>query len=108
MAVEATWTITKLQCLDRVDSHANVVQTVYWKRKLVDDVYTAETDGACDVGAPTGEFVNYDDLTQDIVISWIVNILDVAGIDSVLQDNINTQKKPVVVVPPLPWANNTI
>lgn len=100
---ETSWKIVKLDCLAQFETHTNVVQTIHWQRKMIDGDYQAETYGECRLSAPTGEFIAYENLTEDTVISWLTSTLDTADIDKVLQDNINTQKMPVVIVPSLPW-----
>ena len=52
-------------------------------------------------------FTPYEDLTQDQVVGWTKDALgdeQVAATEANVAAQIETQKNPPVVTPPLPWS----
>ena len=50
-------------------------------------------------------FIPYEDLTYDIVCSWLDSSLDVEALDLNLDQQIENQVNPPIVVLPLPFVN---
>jgi hypothetical protein len=92
-----TWTIAQL---DRQTSDG-LVTTAHWRVDAVDGEYSAGTYGT--VGFERGtSFTAYASLTEDQVIAWVKDKLDIEGIEAGLQAQIDAQKNPVTATG-VPW-----
>jgi hypothetical protein len=92
-----TWTISQL---DRQTSDG-LVTTAHYTVNAVDGEYSAGSYGT--VGFERGDtFTAYDSLTEDQVIAWVKNKLDVEAIEAGLQAQIDAQKNPVTATG-VPW-----
>ena len=73
-----TWKITNIKRKDTQDLSNIIVQT-YWKKiGTDDDGNIGEFDGATPFDLSTvdpNNFVAYDDLTEEIVLSWIQSVV---------------------------------
>jgi len=104
MATTFTWTVTQLNCYPQAEGQTDVVFTVHWQLTGTDGTYTGSVYSTCSVPAPTGTFIPYADLTQDIVLGWIwANGVDKASAEAAVAQQIANQVNPPVVSPPLPW-----
>lgn len=108
MAVVNTWNVVQMDCYPDVDGEQDVVFTVHWTLSGSDGDYTGSVYGSVgvtlDAGAP---FTPYADLTLDQVIGWVQDALgeeQVAAYEASVAQQIENQKNPPVVSPPLPWA----
>lgn len=113
MANTKKWVIAALDCKPSVDTLTNVVSTIHWRKQATEVIdektYTADMYGACTVGAPDAEnFTAFADLTEEEVIAWLEDTLDVAAIDSALDAQIETQKNPPVVTKKAPWITEEL
>lgn len=111
MDIIYTWTVIKMQVLLDVNSMQNVVYNV-------DFVVTAEKDGIIIksrdwntfLPQPSSgtQFIAYDDLTNDIVISWCQEVLGpefTEGVYSRLSERINLiLESQDPIAKPLPWS----
>jgi DUF2075 family protein len=64
-------------------------------------VYGAQSFSKDDVA----NFIPYENLTYDIVSSWLDNSIDVEALDLNLDAQIENQVNPPIVVLPLPFVN---
>jgi hypothetical protein len=113
MANTKQWVIATLDCKPLEDTMEDVVSVIHWRKKateVVDDkTYTADTYGACTVGAPDAEnFTAFADLTEEEVIAWLEATLDVEAIDNALDAQIDTQKNPPIVTKKAPWITEEL
>lgn len=103
-----TWNIAQLDCAPSENGLTNVVKVIYW-------TYTAqETDGdqlvsSCNNYYPLTppapeQFVDFETLTEDQVIGWLENILDMSILQNNLADQIIAQRNPPIRPLPLPWG----
>jgi hypothetical protein len=103
------WSIGALDCRVQEDGLSDVVYLVHWRVSKTevdgDKTYSASVYSTCSVPGPNpASFVPYDQLTQDEVLGWIwANGVDRAATEAAVQQQIELQKHPVVVSPPLPW-----
>jgi hypothetical protein len=52
-----------------------------------------------------GAFTPYADLTLDQVLGWVwANGVDKAATEAAVEGQIEAQRNPPIVAPPLPWA----
>lgn len=102
------WVIAALDCKPSVDTMVDIVSVIHWRKQateVVDDkTYTADMYGACTITLPEPEsFIEFNDLTEEEVVTWLEATLDVTAIDSALDAQIETQKNPPVVTKKAPW-----
>ncbi len=112
MAITQKWKINQLDCYPTEDGEVDVVFTAHWSLTAEDTFggepvigYVYGSQGLVhDAKEP---FTPYANLTEEQVIGWVKEAM---GDEAVLQyetavvDQINNQKNPPVVTPPLPWA----
>lgn len=99
------WSVYQLDTAPSLDSLVDVVITVHYGRTAVEGEYTAYSYGTMGCQTPSEtDFTAYPDLTFEQVCSWLENGLDTESIDAGLQQNIDNQINPPVIVLPLPWV----
>lgn len=99
------WSVYQLDTAPSLDGLVDVVITVHYGRTAVEGEYTAYTYGTMGCATPSEtDFTAYPDLTFEQVCTWLDNGLDVPSIDAGLQQNIDNQINPPVIVLPLPWV----
>lgn len=111
MAITYTWKVTSLKVKDEGDNTSAVVQT-YWTKTGTDEngntgVFAGATPFTS-VNVPAGQFVPFDQLTEETVLGWIQSV--VVGqyeehVNGVIAKQID-QKVNVVKEVDLPWAPN--
>ena len=112
MANTYTWKINALDVHPTEDNLSNVVYNIHWGLIATSDqtdadgnAYTADSIGTQTVGAPNADgFTAFDDLTQEIVETWLeASDLDVdaikAGLDAQITENIT----PTSETKNVPW-----
>jgi len=105
------WTISQIDLIPMVDDVENIVNTVHWRYKathenIVKEVYGAETVTL----KADGDFIKYEDLTEETVVGWIISILGkdrCAELAQVLDREIANELSPPVVSLALPWAGKS-
>jgi hypothetical protein len=103
------WSIGALDCKVSEDNLSDVVFNVHWRCSATevdgDKTYSASVYSTCSVPGPGTPFTPYADLTQEQVLGWIwANGVDKDATEAAVLQQIENQKRPVVVAPPLPWA----
>jgi len=104
------WTVSAMDCKVSEDNLSDVVYCVHWRVSKTevdgDKTYSASVYSTCSVPGPNSEsFVPYASLTQEQVLGWIwANGVNKDATEAAVQQQIELQKNPVVVSPPLPWA----
>lgn len=102
--VNFKWVIVQLDTKPQEQGLQDVVSLIHWRRNASDASYIAESYGTMPCETPSStDFTAYPDLTQAQVESWLEDGLDLASIDSNLEEQIELQKNPPIVVLPLPW-----
>lgn len=100
-----TWGIAQLEVAPSEDNLINVVKTVHWTLSVTEGDLAASSYGSVSLEAPEAEaFTPYDELTEADVISWLEAKLDGDQMRSALATQIEQQRTPSIVKPPLPWA----
>lgn len=66
-------------------------------------VYSASSYGSIGLEAPKDNVIPYENLTEEIVVGWLKNVLNTEEIESALQAQIDLQKQPVSASG-LPWS----
>lgn len=108
MAITITWKIDNLECQVHEGEFENVVYMIHWR------VYASEGDantsvyGSCVVSfTPSENFIPYEELTEEQVLSWTFASLGEEGKLSAEQSAISSLEnilEPKVISKPLPWA----
>jgi hypothetical protein len=112
MEITYTWKITSLKVKNESE-HSDAVVQVYWEKKGTDldgdfGIFTGATPFTSD-NVPVGEFIPVDQLTEEVVLDWVKDIV-VDGYESHVNDDILRQiqymKNPIRDIE-LPWNQNT-
>lgn len=91
MANTYNWKINALDAKVSVDDVQNVVYTVHWSLMATseNEEHTVSNIGTHSVEYDADNFVPYEDLTEEIVIGWLEDALDVdlmkAGLDAQIE-----------------------
>jgi hypothetical protein len=92
-----TWTIAQLER----QTSDGLVTTAHWRVDAIDGEYSASSYGT--VGFERGDtFIAYESLTEEQVIAWVKDNLEVAEIENDLQSRIEANKNPVSAIG-VPW-----
>ena len=104
-----TITITELQCRPSVNELTNVVASISWT--VADTVtvngteYPVSCGGSTQVGDPNPEeFTPYEQLTEQIVATWVETNTDLDGLVAKLGEQIAASVAPSTVTLPTPWS----
>jgi hypothetical protein len=100
-----TWSISVLDVKPSEGDLTDVVVTAHWDCVADEDGYSARVYGTASFPAPADDFTPYADLTLDQVLGWVWdNGVDKDATEAALAANIEQQKNPPIIHPPLPWA----
>lgn len=104
-----TWKISSLKTKDE-GTHKNAVVQTYWKKIGTDvDGNVGEFSGATPFTSkdvPDGEFISFEDLTEEIVLQWIQSVVVDSyeqHVNSKIAEQIDKKTNPVIDSK-LPWA----
>jgi hypothetical protein len=101
-----TWNISQLDCLPQAPEGADYVVTVHWQCNGVDGDYNGSVYSTCSFPVVQGAFTPYADLTLDQVLGWVWdNGVDKDATEAAVEQQVEAQKNPPVVAPPLPWVS---
>jgi DUF2075 family protein len=104
------WYINQMESLPTDGDLKDFVINVHWNRNAKETIngveYFASVYGAQSFSKDdVANFIPYEDLTYDIVSSWLDNSIDVAALDLNLDAQIENQVNPPVITLPLPFTN---
>ena len=99
------WIIEWMQTTPTSANPPEVVITVGWRCNGTQDTYSGTVYSTCSLPpADPASFTPYADLTQDQVLGWVwANGVNQAATEAAVQQQIESQKNPVVIQPKLPW-----
>jgi hypothetical protein len=102
--MEYKWAISALDCAISKDGLTNVVETIHWRYMGTNENgVSCEKYGALPVGEPNPEeFVDYENLTVEVVSSWLESIMDMEVLNQKILDCINLKENPIHITLPLP------
>lgn len=100
-----TWKINRLDCSPLENGLENVVKVAHWTLTATDEngVSSSISNSYPFQGATSNSFINYSDLTEEVVSGWLQNSLDTGFLYKKLSDEILSQYQPPIISPPLPW-----
>jgi hypothetical protein len=109
MTITYTWKVTGVKVKNEGSNTDAVVQT-YWTKIGIDENGNEGTfSGATpftSVNVPSGEFVAFEDLTEEIILGWIQSVIDEnydIHINSQILKQIQSKANPVIDKE-LPWV----
>ena len=92
------WVINAVDCYTAKDGLENVAYNVHWSYMLTEGEHSVSMIGVQSIGSPNPEnFVAFEDLTEDDVISWISASMDVEQMQANLDKQIEDLFPPKVV-----------
>lgn len=109
MTIAYNWTVEQLRCLPQSEGQTKVVTEAHWRCTATQEQdgksYSSTNYGACSFTYKGGDFIDYDSLTLDDVLSWIwASNVEKTEIESRLSLNIADLVNPPIITPPLPWS----
>ena len=101
-----TWSISQLDCAPSENGLTNVVKVIHWVLVGQDENgVSASTRNSYPLPEPNPEaFTDYSSLTEETIIGWLQNSLDVGYLQSYLANEITSQYNPPITPLPLPWV----
>ena len=99
MTTTYTWHIAQLE-RETADGY---VFTAHYTVDANDDTYSAGAYGSIGFERPEEDMIPFADLTEEIVIGWVKERLDVEQIEAALQNQLDEQRHPSKASG-LPWA----
>jgi kynureninase len=104
------WVISQLDSIPSLDGMDKVISVIHYRaqKQYEEDVvhFTADTYGALGVEAPhEASFTPYDEVTKEMVESWLTDSLDCEAIEANLDAQIQNFLNPPIVAYPLPWSD---
>lgn len=105
-----TWNFPAFDCMVDENGMQDVVTTVHWIYIGTDEKgITANIYGTQAVGTPTPDaFTPYPELSEEQVIGWMEETLDVPEMQANLAEQIKLIINPVYVTLPPPFKNETV
>jgi hypothetical protein len=113
------WIISQLDSIPSLDGMDKVISVIHYRAQksyeyfisegLETNFFTADYFGALRVDAPhEASFTPYDEVTKEMVESWLEAGLDCEAIEANLDAQIQNFLNPPIVAYPLPWLPPTI
>jgi hypothetical protein len=104
------WFINQMDSLPTDGDLKDFVINVHWNRNAKETIngveYFASVYGAQSFSKDdVTNFIPYEDLTYDIVCGWLDSTIDTEALDLNLDQQIENQVNPPIVVLPLPFTN---
>jgi hypothetical protein len=105
-----TWNILQLDYAPSENGLTDVVKVIHWKLQGQDENgVSAFLNNSYPLPEPTPEaFTDYSTLTEETVIGWLENNLDVGYLQSRLANEIASQYNPPITSLPLPWVKEVL
>jgi len=98
-----TYKINKLEIAPSQNQFVNVVKTVHYSIIIKDGDNSAEIMDYIKLGEPMPfNFIAYDSLSEEIIVNWIKNQIDVTRIENILKQKLEAVKNPTILADP-PW-----
>ena len=108
MAIDYRFSVLELTALASSDGLTNVVQTVTWQCVADDGARAVPAYGVAVLQSPQGNFVNYEDLTEALVLGWVQDSMTDEEKNDLFLDlerQLSERVAPIAAVKPLPWGS---
>jgi hypothetical protein len=106
------WVISSLDSIPSIDGMDKVISTIHWRAYKghinikTEQEFFVDTYGALAVDAPhEASFTPYDEVTKEMVESWLEAGLDTEAIEANLDAQIENFLNPPIVNYGLPWSD---
>jgi hypothetical protein len=105
MANTYTWEITQMDTIPDFNGFTNFITRVYWKRIATNENnISSSIVGYVEFNQRSSEeYLEYNNITEEDVISWLETHTNIDEINSILDTKINDIINPPVVNLPFPW-----
>jgi len=108
MSITYTFKITELETAPSENGLDNVVKTIHWNYIGADETNTVNVVGSVNINSPDPDsFINFVNLTESVVISWVEAKLqalgELDGIKQTIDSMLAHIDNPPITRPPLPW-----
>lgn len=101
------WVISQLDSIPSLDGMDKVISVIHYRAQKQHEEFTADTYGSLGVDAPhEASFTPYNEVTKEMVESWLEAGLDTEAIEANLDAQIENFLNPPIVAFPLPWNNS--
>lgn len=107
MTISSQWRINALESIPSLeDGLVNVISIIHCEKTAVsEDGFNARWYGMVSVKAPhPALFIPYEEVTEEVVISWVEDSLTTANVDANLEQQIEGLRNPSIQTLALPWA----
>jgi hypothetical protein len=107
--INYTWKVTELYT-QTIEGKEDYVVLAHCETIGVDGEYTASVPNVIQFSTEeVGTFIPYADLTEELIVGWIKEVLTedgVLAIEESIANQINAEKNPPVTpeITPLPWS----
>jgi hypothetical protein len=91
------WTVSAMDYTVSQDGHTNVVNTVHWRVSKTDGDNSGSSYGTVGLEAPSGTFVEWDDITEATAVGWAKAAMgdeQVAAVEASIDAQIAEQANP--------------
>jgi len=104
---EFVWEIRRMDVVPVLNSLKNVVKNIHWTYSttvIIDNVnYSAFYSDITVLKPPEIQFITYDELTKDIIISWLNSSINLNNLNSKIISRLQDKFAPNIVSMPLPF-----
>ena len=101
--MEYIWNIYLLDCIPQENGYDTVVKTIHWGYTCIGSGETAYVYGTVGLPEPIAEFTPFSALTEDMVIVWLDEYMDVNQLQNNLQQQIYDKINPPILNLQPPW-----
>ena len=109
MANTYEWQVEHMSSQKQLDQLTDVVVEVGWSCTVTDGTYFNIIPGLTRINyVGSGEFTPYNQLSQEVILSWVWTNISKAEVEAEGDRLINEQVNPPIVNLPLPWADKLI
>ena len=100
------WLVSQLDSIPSIDGMDKVISVIHYRAQKQHEEFIADSYGSLSVDAPhEASFTPYDEVTKEMVESWLEAGLDTEAIEANLDAQIENFLNPSIVAYPLPWNN---
>lgn len=102
------WIVEWMQTTPTSANPSEAVLQVGWRCSGTEDTYSGSVYSTCTLPAADPQnFIPYSSLTEAEVLNWIwANGVNQAATEAAVAQQIEMQKNPPTIQPPLPWSQS--
>lgn len=99
-----SWKINKLEVIPEEGSLAEVIQYAYYQRIVSEGEYSTFIEGKMLFPLPeSSNFIPYENITEEDIISWILPNIDLEQVDIYLNKKLDSIISENIMFPALPF-----